>query len=286
MPTTKFFEHFPKVNYRFGDNELPVKQQDLSIYIDALDQVKEYGSFYMNYQIQNKQRPDHVSQLLYETPEYHWTFYLMNDSLREQGWPLDNSLVYKQAQIYYPNVCITTNGVAFNIETGILRPLCASEFFRVGAWVWFKEDRRAAKILRIDQNLGMVHLEMSGIPLQSNKMVVIDSESAKAIKADPDFDTNKYPPELLEETSIVRSYDQWDAPHHYEDTFGNWVYPEYSGTAPYNMDQESVTTEQSVSYFQRMREENDKLRSIQVLKPEVIPQVVTEFNNLLKRSNR
>ena len=281
MPQTKFFKNFPKVDYRFGDNELPVKQQDLSVYIDALDQVKEYGSFYMNYQIQNKQRPDHISQILYDTTDYHWTFFLMNDKLREQGWPVDNSLIYPQAKIYYPNVCITTNGTALQLDTGIQRPLCAAEFFRVGAWVWFEQDKRSAKILRIDQNLGMVHVEMSGVPQLSSQMVVIDSNSGKRIQEDPDFQ----PVEKLESTSIVRRYDQWDAPHHYEDTEGNWVYPSYSSTAPYLMDQNSVTTQQSVSYFQRLVEENDKLRSIRVLKPDVIGDVVAEYNRLLKRNN-
>ena len=51
------------------------------------------------------------------------------------------------------------------------------------------------------------------------------------------------------------------------------------------MDHNSVTTQQSVSYFQRMVEENDKLRSIRVLKPEVIGDVVAEYNRLLRTNN-
>ena len=118
MPDQNYFDKFPQVDYRFGNNELPVKFQDLTIYIDALDQLKEYGAFYENYNIQNGERPDHVSYKLYENTEYYWTFFLLNDKLREQGWPISNSLLYGTAQSYYPNVCITTNGTVFNGAVG------------------------------------------------------------------------------------------------------------------------------------------------------------------------
>ena len=275
---SNFFQKFPKVSYRFGDKESPVEFQDLSVYIDAIDQVKEYASFYQNYQIKSGERPDHVSYLLYDNANYGWTFWLMNDHLRERGWPLDNSQVYVKAQDFYPNIALRTTGVTFDIVNGDNKPLCASANFIEDGCLWFPETQQLGSILRIDQDLALLHVEVatkpSGTIVQAISKKDFDDITAGIISA---------PVTPLEEINIVETYDQWDAPHHYEDTYGEWVTPTYSSEAPYPFDWTSVTTEQSVSYFQRLREENDKARSIRVIKPDVMPQVISEYNRLLVR---
>lgn len=275
--TTKFFENFPKVEYSFGDNEPLVKFQDLSVYIDAIDQVKEYSSFYQSYQVQNNERPDHSSFKLYGTTDFYWTFWLMNDTVREQGWPITNSQIYSQAQEYYPNIVVRSDGVAVDNSDFSTRPLAAAASIVVGACVWFEQDNRIGKVLRIDQDLGLIHINLSGKTTQTSTISVISKEDADNMAAG--LITT---PTVLESTAIVEVYDQWDAPHHYETAEGDWVKPQWSSTAPYPFDWTSVTTQQSVSYFQRLREENDKLRSIQVIKPDSINQVLSEFNRLLK----
>lgn len=275
---SNFFQKFPKVSYRFGDKESPVEFQDLSVYIDAIDQVKEYASFYQNYQIKSGERPDHVSYILYDNANYGWTFWLMNDHLRERGWPLDNSQVYVKAQDFYPNVALRTTGVTFDIVNGDNKPLCASANFVEGGCLWFPETQQLGSILRIDQDLALLHVDVaikpSGTIVQAISKKDFDDITAGIISE---------PVTPLEEINIVETYDQWDAPHHYEDTYGEWVTPSYSSEAPYPFDWTSVTTEQSVSYFQRLREENDKARSIRVIKPDVMPQVISEYNRLLVR---
>ena len=44
---------------------------------------------YAKYQINDGDRPEIVSNLLYGDPKFHWTFFLLNDSLKEgkNGWP-------------------------------------------------------------------------------------------------------------------------------------------------------------------------------------------------------
>ena len=281
MPDQNYFDKFPQVDYRFGNNELPVKFQDLTIYIDALDQLKEYGAFYENYNIQNGERPDHVSYKLYENTEYYWTFFLLNDKLREQGWPISNSLLYGTAQSYYPNVCITTNGTVFNFglgATGENIPMIRATNFQVGNYLWFEQDKVVAKILRIDHDLALIHLDIQEIPEQSASVKAIDTFSALEIQKNPDFS----PLEIFERASIVEKYNQWDAPHHYEDINGDWIYPTYDNRPPHAFDWTSVTTQQSVSYFQRFREENDELRSISVLRQDVILDVVKTYNKLVQ----
>ena len=279
--TTNFFKDFPKVDYRFGNNEQPVRWQDLSVYIDAFDQVQEYGAFYMDYQIQNHERPDQVSMKLYKTTDYYWTFFLMNDHLREQGWPISNTLLYAQAQRYYPHICIITNGIYINIATGLVRPLGVSTTLQAGNYVRFKADKLIGKILRVDYDLGMYHVECDGLPTKSNQMVSIGDDEGEAL-----FNGYEVEEEFVNEidsTSIVREYNQWDATHHYEDQEGNWIYPTYSSEEPYLMDQNSVNARQSVSYYQRLTEENDIARGIKVLKTDTIEQVIDQYKNLLSK---
>lgn len=103
-----FFRNFPLLNYRFGDELTTTLFQNLSVYIDLIDQIAEDGSFYTKYTILDGDRPDVVSQKLYGTTDYYWTFYLLNESIRLQGWPLTVQELFTQSREFYPNVTITT----------------------------------------------------------------------------------------------------------------------------------------------------------------------------------
>jgi hypothetical protein len=278
MARTSFFRNFPKAGYQFGDGELPINFQNLSVYIDAFDQVKEFQQFYQAYQIQNNQRPDHVSYELYGSPEYHWTLWLMNDSLRISGWPLDNSEVYSQAQKYYPNKTVTTNGTAFDPISGRLRAMSTTPLIEVGNWVWIAPMKKAVQIIRVDQNFARVHLNYTGNFNDAILRIISETDANAINNVDPN-----YTPTVLEESPVEFVQEGWDAIHHYEDADGNWVNPTNAATEPYAFDWSSVNTFQSISYFQRLRELNDEKRAISVLKPELLGQVVNEFNALLKR---
>lgn len=103
-----FFRNFPRLNYKFGDEITTALFQNISVYIDLIDQIANDGSFYQTYTILDGDRPDVVSQKLYGTPDYYWTFYLLNENIRVQGWPLTVQEVLENSRIYYPNIVITT----------------------------------------------------------------------------------------------------------------------------------------------------------------------------------
>ena len=85
-----FFKDFGDVTYSFGNNELATLTPDISKYVDVVDQVKDDIAFLTYYYIKEGDRPDQVSLQLYGTTLYYWTFYLLNDNIRQQGWPLIN----------------------------------------------------------------------------------------------------------------------------------------------------------------------------------------------------
>ena len=159
---TNYFRDFQKVDYRFGSNELPVKFQDLSIYIDLFDQISDFGSFYENYQIQNNERPDNASQTLYRRPDYHWTFFLLNAHLRQTGWPLDNFRMYQQAKEYYPHITAMTTGAVL-LKTGLVNTHVSSTQsanFIEGKSVWLLQSMLGGKIVKINHDLGQYVIEI------------------------------------------------------------------------------------------------------------------------------
>lgn len=106
-----FFQSFPLLDYKFGDEINTALFQNLSVYVDLIDQIAEDGSFYEKYTIQDGERPDTLSYKLYGTTDYYWTFFLLNDHIRQQGWPLTVQELYTYSRLYYPNVVLTTEEI-------------------------------------------------------------------------------------------------------------------------------------------------------------------------------
>lgn len=105
-----YFDNFPLVYYKFGDDEPEVIWQNLSVYVDLLDQLSDQAAFYDTHHIIDGDRPDTMSYKLYEDVEFYWTFYLINPHIRRGGWPLTNQQLQERARESYPNWTITTTG--------------------------------------------------------------------------------------------------------------------------------------------------------------------------------
>ena len=103
-----FFNNFPIIDYKFGDEVSNTVFQNLTVYVDIIDQVVDNASLYTKYIIQDGERPDTLSYKLYDTVDYYWTFFLMNKKLRLQGWPLTYQEQYELLTEYYPHTTITT----------------------------------------------------------------------------------------------------------------------------------------------------------------------------------
>lgn len=103
-----YFRNVASKNYRFGNNEQPVSYQDLTAYVAVVDRLKHNLAFYNNYYILDGDRPDQLSFKLYGTSKYYWMFYLMNDHIRERGWPLSENRLVEKVKLDYPNTVLTT----------------------------------------------------------------------------------------------------------------------------------------------------------------------------------
>lgn len=102
------FANYPLVDYRFGDELTTSIFQNITTYVDLIDQVADDAALYEYYFIPDGIRPDVLSYELYGTIDYYWTFFLLNDNLRQQGWPLDEQDVRALGKEFYPNKTLLT----------------------------------------------------------------------------------------------------------------------------------------------------------------------------------
>lgn len=145
-----FFRNFPIVNYKFGDEEDIALFNNITAYIDLIDQISDDASFYTNYVIQDGERPDILSYKLYGTPDFYWMFYLLNAKIRTQGWPLSQSEIIQRAKEYYPNTVLVSNRSMHG--EFYIGDICASKDPVRG----FQNPDFKARILSKDLDLGQI----------------------------------------------------------------------------------------------------------------------------------
>lgn len=269
--TTNFFTNFPKRDYRFGDNEYAVRFQDLSVYIDILDQVRQYSSFYESYQIQNNERPDHVSYNLYRTEEHYWTFFLLNEHLRLNGWPMDNWRLFRQVKEYYPHIVCMSEGSVFRRQLDRYDSMSTCDHFKEGNLLWFPQSQKAGEILKVNHNLGQIWVDMvdeGKLPIEQigtllysitpddlialNNFIALDAdpnvipeistewqeanEAYAQIINEADFTQLAAPTQVrsvieTQRTNKAVTY-EWEAIQRFEDGEGNYVFPTYINPNP------------------------------------------------------
>lgn len=158
-----YFSNFPQIAYRFGDEISRAIFQNVTAYVDIIDNVKDNQSFFQFYEIQNE-RPDQVSYKLYNNPDYHWTFFLLNDNIRRSGWPLDNNQVLERALKRYPNTVITTRS-----------PLVTG--FNPGDTIRGLSSATTGTILRKIPDLGQLVVSLSSGEIRNGEQIISGSNN-------------------------------------------------------------------------------------------------------------
>ncbi len=242
---SKYFQNFPMIRYSFGSNEDSVLWQNQSVYIDLLDKIADDASFYHKYEILSGDRPDVVSYKLYGTVNHYWTFHLLNNHVRESGWPLSDAAAYDHVKLNYPNWTIVTEN-----------PI-ADTLFQPGATVEGSSSGSSGVIIARNLDLGQLVINSPSNFLANEN-----------IRAGLDLGNQDF-------VKVYSQSRQYDSVHHYEDTDGNYV-----DIDPF--DQTSTNGLIPVTYTERVVLKNNQLKSIRVLRPDVVESVSREFQRLLK----
>lgn len=241
---SNYFSSFPITGYKFGNEAYPTVMQNLSAYVGLIDELRDQAIFYSTEFIRDGERPDSLSYRLYGTNEYYWTFYFINESLRESGWPIPERSILEYAKKYYPNQVV-------KVTTDI------SDKFFSGQTVEGLGTGTTGTILKKNLDLGQIIIRTN------NNESFRDGE---IIEANSD---------TLTRIRVQDARAQYNAIHHYEDTDGNWV-----DVDPFTVVSSSELI--PITNLDRIETANQNLRQIQVFTPEVVAQVQSEFNRFMR----
>lgn len=236
-----YFRDFPKEFYQFANGDIAL-MQNLSLYVEMIDQVKENSSFYEDFYIRDGERPDNVAYILYDNPKLHWTFYLMNNHIREQGWPLTQTSIVEKAKEDFPNITLNTRD---DIDMFSKVTTVASQSGATG------------RLVRIDTSLGQVVID----PIGDSEFVEGDTIS--------DLDGV-----VAQTATLISVESEYLSAHHYIDGEGNLA--DYRTKDGWNTGLLEMT---NLEYYQN---QNESLRQIRVIKPSSMSPIFSMFNRAVK----
>tara|TARA_B100000287_G_scaffold176439_1_gene166430 strand:+ start:2570 stop:3280 length:711 start_codon:yes stop_codon:yes gene_type:complete len=106
----KYFRYFPTINYDLDDNKQTREIVDVFRFAKiinnrALDDI----SLYAFYDVNDGERPDHVAKRIYGSADYYWTFFLVNQEMKNlfTDWPMSYSQLEDHVNLNYPGTALT-----------------------------------------------------------------------------------------------------------------------------------------------------------------------------------
>jgi len=244
---SSYFQNFKKTLYLFGDEKTPVAFQNLSKYVNVIDEVADEISAYMNYEIRDFERPDTLSHRLYGSSEYDWTFSLMNDHIREQGWPLPLQNVYRLGtqDLYRDWTCI------LDISTADSAAEFASKYAKD------QEVLLNGKLMKVKYK----NLQLGEITVYSPRYDPDSDLSGRTVLSYTDGS---------ETIALKNTVNEYNGTYHYVD----------SANEPVDYFFDDISAKIPVTNLEKLVEENNKLKTIRVIKRELIGNIVGQFKTL------
>lgn len=128
-----FFQQFPKIQYDLEETKDFTERVDIYRHVDVDAVRSDDYTTYLFYEILDGERPDIVSQKLYRTPDYYWTFFIINDFLQDgfNEWyksyidfhrGLDQEYGDHGAFIFLPNLPTSATEIASSVDSPLNSP--------------------------------------------------------------------------------------------------------------------------------------------------------------------
>lgn len=275
-----YFKQFPKVAYDFERNG--IVQNVVNIYrsVRPLQNFVDNSTSYTFYEIINGERPDIVSQRLYNNPNYYWTFFIVNEILHDgmRAWPMSQEDLFEYMAVEYEGYVINTNPVIVRNTDNIITefkdslagsvPNASNGAFNLGETV-------TGSISGFSGTLTKKNVDLN--------QLIIQNVNASSPLGDPDAISGGT--ELLvgqtsgDSVSSYQAFPYAEAPHHYfltgdkeqrQLTNAQFI---QGGEASSNL---SYATNRS--YINKLNEERSRIR---VIDPAYVDQFAEEFEKLI-----
>ena len=253
-----YFKNFPITSYSFKDDP-NVRTLVVDIFRNVRADIKiDDASSYTLYEIQENERPDQISQMFYDTPEYYWTFFILNEHLWEglNAWPMEYNQLMEYISEKYTKTFITGYiNSGYSGENHLL-----ANKFSIGETITGSDNGSTATIVDID--VVMNRLEIENITGNfSNESGFIGSISDDNLQKTQVYDFSVE--------------DQINAAHHYEDINGIEV--------PRVIFSKGETEIFEVTYREYEERLNDSKQQIKVLKRGFIEDFARAYKKLINQ---
>jgi hypothetical protein len=302
-----FFKLFPTQQYDF--NRDGVLQNVIDIYRSVRPEGYKVDNttVYKLETVQNGERPDRMSERLYGTTDYYWTFFVINEFLHDGlgVWPMSQEDLQEYMAIEFEGYALNTKTFVpldrntDNAITGY--PNSLSGRFVLGETITGSISGAQGTLVKKDLDMGQLVIQnvtngTAGInPITGNND---SSIIGGGFLGDPDQASNST--ELLiggttnDSVSSHRSWKYRMAPHHYyslsesnTDSYGNTL---YDGIDPKNRPiqiSENIPGTESMNNVDYITNQayieglNFDRSQIKIISPKYIEQFVEEFERLI-----
>jgi hypothetical protein len=98
-----YFDFIPKTPYRIEDGNATIAKNILTR-VRILDATKDSQSTFLDYTIQDGERPETLAERVYGRSDYHWIILMFNEIIDPYfSWPLSNDQLDDQVEKIYGN---------------------------------------------------------------------------------------------------------------------------------------------------------------------------------------
>lgn len=253
-----YFKNFQKVDYDIRGTGYTQKLTNLTHFTRIGTKFLDDVSFYSYYDIQDGERPDTISYNLYGTTEYYWTFFIINNSLKNSfnDWPKGTSQLKEFVEEKYQGLAAISDKKSTSEFYDIAGVLKVGETVR-GTGGGADPNNPPKGIVKGNYpTLGYVHIEhIPGTPNfnpAGQGLLGLESQGAVYTSA-----------------IVKRAY----APrYHVDDSTGEQTLRRTAGTSP-------------VTNYEWEYEQNIEKSKIRVIKPKYIVDVAREFAREMKNKS-
>jgi len=241
-----YFTNFNTIQYDINGDGIYDNITNLSSIAKISKELIDNTTFYDLINIYDGERPEQLSYRLYGSTNYYWTFLMINNGINNiwNDWPKSSQQLKEYCERKYEYIAAITSDDMYytNSVTGK-----ASPKFEVGNNVTASSGAQGI--------IKEVH--------RNNKYLVIEIISGEFNENGETIYTPGNADDSINCTSIVSN--AYAPKYHLDDSTGVPTAPRSAGTTAFTN-----------YHYEDML--NDKNRSIKVIKPDLITEVISEFN--------
>ena len=254
----KYFSKFPITTYDFEGNNNKRFVRDLYRAVKAYSAVDEFVG-YTKYDILDGERPDQTSQRLYDTPDYWWTFFMINETLSDGliDWPKGGNELKEYIDLKYSGTVLT-----FFRDSGdaTLDDHFVRDNFIAGEDLKDTGDNIIGRVASVDPIMNRIFVDSFTTALTSdNYPTLVTGVGNKSIVANENYSWS------VEDEKL--------AAHHYTDANGDEVQRLYFAD-----NGDGLTEVTNREYEEDL---NDSKRAISVIRPGYIAEFAKGYERLL-----